>query len=148
MAVKRVNLHPRTLRFHLYCPHRFLSPSHSSSPSRCVSVLAAEDTRTVSPSPNDVTNMRHHESTSCMPCTAPCGSGPSSIIYCWIRLLLYMSSFRPLSCSFCPRPLTLYASFPSFTLAFCDLTSPHLLWPCARHLTFGYNSLICLQFEH
>ena len=141
MAVKHVNHRAsRTLRLHLYCPHRFLFPSHRSSLSCSASVLAAEDTPTVDPSLIDATNMRRHESTSCTTCTAPRRSSPSSGPYLLdMHVPVYELVSPHFVGSFCPRPPALYASFPSFTLAFCDRMSLHPFRRCARRLTVGYK---------
>jgi len=73
--------------------------------------------------------------------------GPSQVetIFLEMHLTVYIGSFNTLSCvplsSFRPRLPTLYASFPSFTLAFCHRTSPHPHRPCTHRLALGYNSL-------
>ena len=119
MTVKRVNFYPRTLCLHLYCPHRFLFPSHPSSPSLCASVLAAKDTRTVDPSLTDVTNMRRHESTSCTTSTAPrrssLSSGPYFVGYAFYCIWAHFTPFRAFLFKFFQTPRSLsvfYLSFP------------------------------------
>ena len=131
----------------LYCPHRFLFPSHPSSPSHPASVLAARrymdhtsfaDPRHKHAPPRIYVMDNLH--------------GPSQveswfgILFCWICILLYMGSFHPLSCVFRPRPPALYACFTSFTLVFCRRTPPHPLRPCARCLAsdlLTIRALIC-----
>ena len=148
MTVKRVTFNPRTLHIRLYFSHQFLFPSHPSFPSRRASVLTAKVARTDRPSLTDIANMRRHESTSYMasrrsnPSSRRCFAGYAS--YCtWPHFI----PFRAFLLSY-DTSRALYASFPSFTLAFYHRTSPHPLQHCAHRLAFGYNSLICSQFEH
>lgn len=113
-------------------------------PSRHASTVAAEDTRIVHPLPADLTSTRRRESCHSTTRTVPQAESLFAIIYRWASISLYMGSFDPFLYS---RRLTLYSGFPSFTLAFCHRTLSNPLRPCARRLSFGYNSPICLQFE-
>jgi len=96
---------------------------HPSFPSRCTAILAAEDIRIAHSSPADITSTRRLEKPSFhvthdVHGTSQVGSLFGTIFYfCWIRILLYIGSFDPLSCvplsSFRSRPPALHASFPS-----------------------------------
>ena len=115
---------------------------HIQGPPLAAPLPLPEDTWIAHSSP--MCHLESCHSTSHTTCMAPCKLSPCSGLYFrWIRILLYICSFNPLSyvplLSFRPRPPASCASFPSFTFASCHRTSLHRLRLYAPRLAPEYN---------